>query len=170
MFAESWLRSKRPPVTKPSYYTTLERAWKNHVAPFWQTERSGPSDVPKFKIGCLSSHRGHPRIVVLRALRALAGILDVAIDDRLLASNPARNVRGLLRGRPGKCRITLSHEQVATLATCSAHPTLVLTLTYVGLPWDEATGLRVRSVSRYLRLNGLVYKLTHRCETQSSRS
>lgn len=33
MFADSWLRSKRPPMSKPSYYMTLERAWKNHVAP-----------------------------------------------------------------------------------------------------------------------------------------
>lgn len=33
MFVDSWLRSKRPPMSKPSYYITLERAWKNHVAP-----------------------------------------------------------------------------------------------------------------------------------------
>lgn len=35
MFADSWLRSKQPPMSKPSYYMTLERAWKNHVAPVW---------------------------------------------------------------------------------------------------------------------------------------
>jgi hypothetical protein len=36
MFADSWLRSKQPPMSKPSYYMTLERAWKNHVAPVWE--------------------------------------------------------------------------------------------------------------------------------------
>jgi hypothetical protein len=35
MFADSWLRSKQPPMSKPSYFMTLERAWKNHVAPVW---------------------------------------------------------------------------------------------------------------------------------------
>src|SRR3954451_5649829 len=33
--ADGWLRSKRPPMSKPSYYATLERAWHNHVAPAW---------------------------------------------------------------------------------------------------------------------------------------
>ena len=51
-----------------------------------------------------------------RALGILAGILDVAIDDRRLASNPARNVRNLPRHGPGKRRIYLTHDQVATLA------------------------------------------------------
>ncbi len=35
MFSDSWLRSKQPPMSKPSYYATLEQAWKNHVAPVW---------------------------------------------------------------------------------------------------------------------------------------
>ena len=33
VFADSWLRSKQPPMSKPSYCMTLERARKNHVAP-----------------------------------------------------------------------------------------------------------------------------------------
>jgi integrase len=40
---------------------------------------------------------------------------------------------------------------VATLAACSAYPTLVPTLAYCGLRWGEATGLRVRSVNRLRR-------------------
>ena len=91
------------------------------------------------------------RTVVLRALGVLAGILDVAIDDRRLANNPARHIRNLPRSGPGKRRVYLSHDQVATLAACSAHPTMVLTLAYTGLRWGEATGLRVRSVNRLRR-------------------
>ncbi|WP_416779306.1 tyrosine-type recombinase/integrase [Microbacterium lacticum] len=40
---------------------------------------------------------------------------------------------------------------MATLAACSAHPTLVLTLAYTGLRWGEVTALRVRSVNRLRR-------------------
>lgn len=85
--------------------------------------------------------------VVIRAL----GVFDVAIDDPRLASNPARNIRNLPRKGPGKRSVYLSYDQVATLAACSAHPTMALPLAYTGLRWDEATALRVRSVNRLRR-------------------
>lgn len=111
----------------------------------WSIRRSEVQDW----VSDLATQRS--RTVVLRALGVLAGILDVAIDDRRLASNPARHIRSLPRKGPGKRRVYLTHDQVATLAACSAHPTLVLTLAYTGLRWGEATGLRVRSVNRLRR-------------------
>lgn len=81
MFADSWLRSKQPPTSKPSYYMTLDRAWKQHVAPVWadreihSIRRSEVQDwVSEFATRKSST-------VVIRALGVLAGILDVAIDD-----------------------------------------------------------------------------------------
>lgn len=148
MFADSWLRSKQPPMSKPSYYVTLERAWKNHVAPVWGDREIFTirrSEVQDW-VSELATQKSST--VVIRALGVLAGILDVAIDDRRLATNPARQIRNLPRRGPGKRRVYLSHDQVATLAACSAHPTMVLTLAYTGLRWGEATGLRVRAVNR----------------------
>jgi hypothetical protein len=124
MFADSWLRSKQPPMSKPSYCITLERAWKNHVAPIWADREISSirrSEVQDW-VWDLASRRS--RTVVLRSLGVLAGILDVAIHDRRLASNPARHVRNLPRHGPGKRRVYLTHDQVATLAACSAYPTL----------------------------------------------
>lgn len=151
MFADSWLRSKQPPMSKPSYYMTLERAWKNHVAPVWgdrEIHSIRRSEVPDW-VSDFATRKSST--VVIRALGVLAGILDVAIDDRRLASNSARNIRNLPRKGPGKRRVYLSHDQVATLAACSGHPTMVLTLAYTGLRWGEATALRVRSVNRLRR-------------------
>jgi integrase len=151
MFADSWLRSKHPPMSKPSYYVTLEQAWKNHVAPIWAHREISSirrSEVQDW-VSELATQKS--RTVVLRALGVLAGILDVAIDDRRLTNNPARHIRNLPRNGPGKRRVYLSHDQVTTLAACSAHPTMVLTLAYTGLRWGEATGLRVRSVNRLRR-------------------
>jgi hypothetical protein len=111
---------------------TLEQAWRNHVAPvwadreIWSIRRSEVEDWV-FDLATRKSRR-----VVLRSLGVLASILDVAIYDRRLAINPARHVRNLPRHGPGKRRVYLSRDQVATLAACSAHPTLVLTLTYRG--------------------------------------
>jgi hypothetical protein len=87
MFADSWLRSKQPPMSKPSYYMTLERAWKNHVAPVWADREIWSirrSEVQDW-VSELATEKS--RTVVLRALGVLAGILDVAIDDRRLANN-----------------------------------------------------------------------------------
>lgn len=151
MFSDSWLRSKQPPMSKPSYYMTLERAWKNRVTPVWghrEISSIRRSEVQDW-VSELATQKS--RTVVVRALGVLAGILDVAIDDRRLVNNPARRIRNLPRNGPGKRRVYLTHGQVATLAACSAHPTLVLTLAYTGLRWGEATALRVRSVNRLRR-------------------
>lgn len=133
MFSDSWLRSKQPPMTKPSYYMTLEQAWKNHVAPVWADREISSirrSEVQDW-VSDLATQKS--RTVVIRALGILAGILDVAIDDRRLASDPARQVRSLPWNGTGKRRVYLSHDQVATLAACSGYPALVLTLACAGL-------------------------------------
>ncbi|MEV8272288.1 hypothetical protein [Microbacterium sp. NPDC077184] len=140
MFADSWLRSKQPPMSKPSYYTTLGQSWRNHVAPMWadreiwSIRRSGD---PKSRIGYRSSRRGSR----VRSFFALSVSLPassmspstIAVDDRRLTSNPARHIRNLPRSGQRKRRVYLSHDQVATLAACSAHPTMAVTLAYTGL-------------------------------------
>lgn len=82
---------------------------------------------------------------VLRSYGVLAGILDIAVKDRRLASNPARGVN--LPRKTGKRHTYLSNEQVQLLATeAGDNAVMVLTLAYTGLRWGEATGLRVRYV------------------------
>ncbi|GAA3917636.1 phage integrase central domain-containing protein [Microbacterium invictum] len=147
-FADSWFRSKRPPMLKPSSFAALEHSWRAHVAPAWSNRELSSihrSEVQAW-VAELASKRS--RTVVLRALGVLAGILDLAVDDRRLAANPARNLRSLPRRAPAKRRVYLSHEQVSVLAGNCAHPTLVLVLAYTGLRWGEATALRVRNVNR----------------------
>ena len=80
----------------------------------------------------------------------LAGIIDIAVRDRRLPTNPARGVN--LPRKVGKARHYLGHGQVQLLADQSrANGTLVLFLAYTGLRWGEAVGLRVRSVDMQRR-------------------
>ena len=80
----------------------------------------------------------------------LAAILDVAVKDRRIPSNPARGVT-LPRKTKGQ-HAYLSHRQVALLAQNSRkHATLVLALAYTGLLWGEATALRIRDVDMVRR-------------------
>lgn len=147
-FADGWLRSKHPPMLKPSTFRALERSWEAHVAPMWghrELSSIQRSEVQAW-VADLASRRS--RSVVVRSLGVLAGILDIAVDDRRLSSNPARGVRNLPQRGSGRRRVYLRHDQVATLAASSAHPDLILVLAYTGLRWGEAVALRVRSVSR----------------------
>jgi integrase len=87
---------------------------------------------------------------VIRAYGVLAGMIDIAVRDRRLPSNPARGVN--LPRKRAKERHYLSHGQVQLLADQSrSNGTLVLFLAYTGLRWGEAVGLRVNNVDTLRR-------------------
>lgn len=82
---------------------------------------------------------------MIRAHGVLASILDSAVKDRRIHSNPARGIR--LPRKVPKARAYLSHQQVGALAAESgAHGQLVRFLAYTGLRWGEATALRVQDL------------------------
>jgi integrase len=138
-----WLEDQAA-VLKPSSFHPLESCWRIHVEPQWGNRRVGDirhSDVRAW-VTQLTSRRG--AVTVIRAYGILAAILDIAVRDRRISDNPARGIR-LPRKRP-KARVYLTHDQVATLARQALYPEVVLFLSYTGLRWGEATGLRVRDV------------------------
>jgi integrase len=124
----------------------IEVAWRIHVRPRWEHRVLGEirhSEV-QARVSDLSAKKSPT--VVIRAFGILAGIIDVAVKDRRLPSNPARGVN-LPRKRREKEPHYLSHTQVQLLADESrANGTLVLLLAYTGLRWGEAVGLRVSNV------------------------
>jgi site-specific recombinase XerC len=72
-------------------------------------------------------------------------MLDAAVRDRRLASNPVAGVD--LPRLPRKERRYLDRGEVAGLAeACGPYRPLVLVLAYCGLRWGEAAALRVRRV------------------------
>ncbi|REJ06287.1 site-specific integrase [Microbacterium bovistercoris] len=131
---------------KPSSLRPVESAWRLHVAPKWGTRQVGTirhSDVQAWVTALSSTHSPSS---VLRVYGVLAGILDVAVKDRRIPSNPARGVN--LPRKTAKRKIYLTHTQAAALASAAGrHALLVETLAYTGLRWGEATGLRVRDVN-----------------------
>lgn len=144
--AAAWLESKQPPMLRPASFQPLVTSWNAHVAPVWggrELSSIRKSEVQAW-VSAMATRRS--RSVVMRALGVLAGIIDVAVDDNRIATNPARNLRTLPKRGVSKPRVYLSHEQVSTLAANAAHPTLILVLAYTGLRWGEATALRVRHV------------------------
>jgi integrase len=140
---EAWLSHQTH--LKPSSLRPLQIAWRVHVSPRWGSVRVGEvrhSDVQAW-VAEMSADRG--ATTVLRAYGVLAGVLDVAVKDRRVQSNPARGVN--LPRKVRKEHRYLTHEQVHSLASaCGEHRTLVLLLAYSGLRWGEAIGLRIGDV------------------------
>lgn len=162
--APAWLAAKKAKL-KPSAYGPLESAWRIHVEPqwgHWQLGRIEISDVEEWVTDLVTEIRdpADPEKIekkaasattVIRAHSVLAGILDRAVRDRKLATNKAREIDNLPRkGR--KRKVYLTHEQVATMAEEAGRwGTLVLLLSYCGLRWGEAVGLRVADLDMLRR-------------------
>lgn len=146
---------------KPSSAAPLEGAWRVYVEPRWgrtPISRIRHSDVQawigELRAGTAPTTRSIPRALgassVIRCAGVIAGILDVAVKDRRISSNPARGVN--LPRKTGKRHIYLSHAQVELLAqNCGQHATLVRFLCYTGLRWGEAIALRVRDLDMFRR-------------------
>lgn len=130
---------------KPSSLRPLQIAWRVYVEPRWGSVAVGEvrhSDVQAW-VSELSALRG--ATTVLRVYGVLAGVLDVAVKDRRILSNPARGVN--LPRKIRKEHRYLTHQQVHALARAAGdHRALVLVLAYTGLRWGEAIGLRVKDL------------------------
>jgi integrase len=143
---------------KPSTRRTEEIAWRVQVQPRWGKVKL--ADIKHSGIQSWVSNMGREILdadgnvtkrasgatVVIRAFGVLATILDEAVKDRRLVTNPARGVK-LPRKSKGE-HSYLTDEQVWELAN-QAGPdkgVIVLVLAYCGLRWGELAGLHVADV------------------------
>lgn len=145
-----WLASQSH--LKPSSTAVVESAWRLHVEPAWGRVAVADvrhSDVQSWvaRLSTGEPGRSKPKSAALvhRCYGVLAGILDAAVKDRRIPSNPARGV-GLPR-KVSKEHVYLTHVQVDRLARASGHHApLIRVLAYTGLRWGEVSGLRVGDV------------------------
>lgn len=145
VLGKEWLEAHRNSV-KPSTFHSDESAWRVHVEPKWGSRSVGSIRHTEVQgwISALAATRS--ATTVSRVHGVLAVILDGAVKDKRITGNPARDVK-LPRKASGRHKY-LSHQQVEQLALASKYPDLVRFLSYTGLRWGEATGLRVKHVNR----------------------
>ena len=135
---------------KPSSARPLEIAWRVHVEPRWGSVRLSDiryTDAQQW-VAELSAKRG--ATTVIRAFGVLATVVDDAVRDRRLASNPVRGVS--LPRKVRRPHTYLDHGQVWSLANnAGKNGALILLLTYTGIRWGEAAGLRVKDLQMLRR-------------------
>ena len=142
---------------KPSSMAVVESAWRLHVRPVWGTIPVGEvrhSEIQTWvaRLSAGTSLKAKPKspALVHRAHGVLFAILEVAVRNHQISSNPAHGV-GLPR-RGGRPHRYLTHEHLHDLAEqCGAHATLIRLLAYTGLRWGEVTALTVHDIDRQAR-------------------
>lgn len=147
---DEWLNTQTH--LKPSSVAVMESAWRLHVRPRWGTTYVGAirhsevqAWVSDLSRGDFKSRKPKSPTLVHRSYGILAAILDIAVKDRRIPSNPARGA-GLPRKVSREHRY-LTHDELGGLAEASGdHQLLIHFLGYTGLRWGEATALRIRDV------------------------
>jgi hypothetical protein len=152
----AWLERKRGHL-KPSAYRSYENAWRVYVEPRWRAAKVGDirhTGVQAWIAELSSKGLSASRVITIYSV--LAGILDDAVRDRMLAANPARGVS--LPRRTRRPNVYLTAEQLRRLSVESKHyGSLILLLGAAGLRWGEAAALRMRDVD-FLRRRVLLHE------------
>ncbi|HEU0205527.1 MAG TPA: tyrosine-type recombinase/integrase [Pseudolysinimonas sp.] len=152
-YGTEWMRGLSH--LKPSARRSIDSAWRTWVGPRWgkwPLVSIKHSDV-KAWVSDISAERS--ATTTARAYGVLASILDSAVLDRRIHSNPARGVKLPRKVRARK--VYLSHEKVELLAEeAGDFAALVYLLAYTGMRWGEASALRIRDVDLIRRRASIV--------------
>lgn len=160
----AWLAKKKLSC-KPSYYDDLEDAYNKYVQPDWgavPVSAVQREAVQTWAARISNGVKGKPdengndtwiakpksASVVLRAHGILAGILDDAVTDRRIHSNPARGVELPRKTRRGHVYLTAAQLYALADQCEGRRRTLVLLLGLTGMRWGEAIGLTAGDVDK----------------------
>jgi integrase len=141
----AWLDRQRGHM-KASGFRTYESAWRVHVAPRWTHTRIGDVRFSEVQSWVATLSDTLSPSMTSTVFSVLARILDDAVRDRLLASNPSRGVK--LPQRPPRRNTYLTADQLQLLADeAGRYSSLVLLLGVGGLRFGEAAALRVSDIN-----------------------
>ncbi len=141
-----WLQRQKGRM-KPSGFRTYDSAWRNHVEPRWGGTKISDvkfTDVEDW-VSPLAGRLSASHVANIYSV--LARILNDAVKDRLIPSNPIPAKAMKLPKRTKGKNVYLAANQLDQLAhEAGRYRSLVLLLGTVGLRWGEASALRVSDI------------------------
>lgn len=144
---------------KPSSLRSIRNVWEAKVESQWGGRTVGSlkhTEIASWIAG-MKRKDGQPMAATTKryALQILSSILDDAVKDGLIPSNPAKGISLPKKTRAAKTYLT--HEQLqAFAAACEEYESLILVIGYCGLRWGEAIALTTDDVDllrRRIRVN-----------------
>lgn len=141
---ELWRRARDARRRELASRRRDESHWRVHVAPRWGSTPAGAIMRPDVNTWVIELERAKTGAWTIRgAVGVLRGLLDHAVDARLIRANPAIGVR-LPRPPAHLDRVLAPKEDQRLLDVLPDRPDarlLVELLLYCGLRWEEAGGL-----------------------------
>ena len=148
-YAEVWLKTTVPATCKPSTESDYKALLENHI-------KSVFYDEPVIKINRLEiknflmekAKEGYASSTVTHMRNVISGILNLAVDDEIIAINPAHKLgKNVIRRSPQKNIEPLTKEELSTLLEAfkkyfPVHYPLALTLARTGMRLGEAIALQ----------------------------
>lgn len=141
--ADEWIAAHKARV-EPSTHHPIPGTWRIHVKPTWGKRRIRSIRKSEVQRWVTDLRQTRSRSTAACALSILAGILQTAHEDRLLAENPARGIK--VGKKPPAKEVWLDHAQIECLASEASRGDLVRVMAYTALRWSEAIDLRVKNV------------------------
>ena len=130
---------------KSSTLNNDQRRLQNHILPTWGNRTIG--SIRKSEIQAWVSGSTLSGATVRHIHSILAQILEIALDDNLIPSNPARGVK--LPHKDSAIKVYLTFDQLSQLAEeCGDKAIIVWILGTVGLRWGELAGLKVEDIDK----------------------
>ena len=133
---------------KESTRALYESVWKNHLEKEWGPTKVGNVTPPKVRAWYTSVGRSVKPTALAQAYRLLRAILNMAVQDDALKSNPCR-IKGASTVKPAVAARALTVPEVLAITEeiPARYKALVMVLAFGGLRLGEATALRRKDVS-----------------------
>lgn len=146
--------AERLPIWKPSQARTVDSRWRTHIAPTF-------ADIPVNRVTRAMLQQWVSGLAATRSAsltcttaNIMAGIMQIAVRDRRIVTNPMEDVTLPRRARRKSTRTYLTVPQLMRFADECLNGTrlamqrraIVLLLGFCGLRWGEMCALRVGDV------------------------
>ena len=148
-YAKTWIENTVPATCKKISISDYTGILKNHVLP--DLEKTPVTDINKAVVKKLLQKKlkeGYAASTATHIKNAISGVLELAVDDNKISSNPAQIIRKLIRSKVKKYHIDpLTREDTKLLLeTCLTnypkHYPMLLTLCRTGMRLGEVIALQ----------------------------
>ena len=152
-YANTWKTLTVPATCKPSTVSDYQGILKNHVLPVFG--KTTVNEINRFMVKRFLMKKitdGFASSTVTHMKNAVSGVLNLAVDDEVLSTNPAHNIGKIFKRQNPKPKIDpFNKDELAALLDTyqihfPRHYPLILTLARTGIRFGEGLGLQWKDI------------------------